>query len=140
MVLAAASLAVDLRDNAQAHFDAAVEIAAAEKLAIVLLRLTAEERAALLSGVTTSFDDRVLRELDALEPVITAPLAVSLTKRERVVLRYIVQGVGPTEIAAAEHLSRNTVKGQVRSLYRKLGVSDREGALRAAIATPHLLV
>jgi len=138
VVLAAASLAVDQLDNAIVHFDAAVEILVSEKLPIVLLRLTAEERAVLLQGHSAAFDERVMTELSGRETVTTAPHTVSLTKREKVVLGHIVQGLGPTDIAAIEHLSRNTVKGQVRTLYRKLGVSDREGALRAAIAAPHL--
>ena len=139
LVLSAASLALKQQHNAELHFDAAVEILAQEGLAIVLLRLTEEERGALLRTRSRSFDARVLNQLETLASVITAPVAVSLTKRERVVLRYIVQGLGPTEIATAEHLSRNTVKGQVSSLYRKLGVTDRDGALTAAMAAPHLL-
>jgi LuxR family maltose regulon positive regulatory protein len=38
------------------------------------------------------------------------------------------------EIAARLYVSRNTVKSQLRTVYRKLGVSSREAALtRAAV-------
>jgi len=139
VVLAAASLAVGQKDTALIHFNAAVEILVPEKLAIVLLRLTEQERATLLDGRSSDIDARVLAELDVVATLITAPLAVNLTRRERVVLRHLVRGLGPAQIATLEHVSRNTVKGQVRSIYRKLGVNSREGALKAAISAPHLL-
>lgn len=139
VALAAASLALNELDDARRHFASAMEILVVEKLDIVLLRLTAAERAILLPDLATDLEARLLAQLDAHEIVVTAPLSVVLTRREKVVLRYIVQGLGPTEIAEAEHLSRNTVKAQVSSLYRKLGVNDRSAALRAAISTPHLL-
>jgi len=139
VALAAASLAVDQLEDARRHFSSAMEIVATEKLDIVLLRLSAAERAILLADLSTDLETRLLAEFDAHESVVTAPLSVVLTKREKVVLRYIVQGLTPTEIAEAEHVSRNTVKAQVRSLYRKLGVNDSAAALRAAVSTPHLL-
>ena len=139
LVLAAASLMLGVQEDAQNHVAALMETLVDEKLAIVLLRLTAAEREALLADHAAALGPRLLKELDRLDDVVTAPLAASLTERERVVLRYIVQGLGPSEIATKEHLSRNTIKTQIRSIYRKLGVADREGILKAAIASPHLL-
>jgi LuxR family maltose regulon positive regulatory protein len=43
------------------------------------------------------------------------------------------------EIASAEHLSTNTIKTQVRAVYRKLGVAGRDEALRVAVGAPDLL-
>ena len=37
------------------------------------------------------------------------------------------------EIAAAFHVSPNTIKSQLKSLYRKLGCSTREEAINAAL-------
>jgi len=54
---------------------------------------------------------------------------IALTPRERAVLRRLAQGLTLQAIAHRETLSVNTIKSQVRSLYRKLGVADREHAL-----------
>ncbi len=61
----------------------------------------------------------------------TVPLH-TLTEREREVLRLLVRGARRHEIAAELYVSVNTVKTQVRSLYRKLGVANRGEAIRAA--------
>jgi|GEM_PF-1025350 len=55
-----------------------------------------------------------------------------LTKRELVVLRLLGQHDSVKEIAAALVVSSNTVKSQLRSVYFKLGVTNRRAALRAA--------
>lgn len=60
-----------------------------------------------------------------------SPVVATLTVRELAVLRAL--GVHPEASIAdiAEHLdvSRNTIKTQLRSIYRKLGTSERTGAL-----------
>src|SRR5690606_19157838 len=57
---------------------------------------------------------------------------VALTQRERVVLERLALGGTLPEIAAELHVSVNTLKTQLRAVYRKLGVSNREAALVAA--------
>lgn len=52
-----------------------------------------------------------------------------LTRRETVVLQELHRGLTLEEIAARLYVSKNTVKTQVRSLYRKLGVSSRSDAV-----------
>lgn len=52
-----------------------------------------------------------------------------LTKRERVILAHLALPLTLGEIAASLYVTRNTVKSQVRSIYTKLGVADRESAL-----------
>ena len=59
---------------------------------------------------------------------------VALTERERVVLQALVEGGSHTEIAQRLFVSPNTVKSQLRSLYRKLDVTRREEVLSAAYA------
>ncbi len=54
--------------------------------------------------------------------------AFQLTPREMVLLRHIDQGLSYQEIAAHEHVSVNTVKAQLKSMYKKLGVSSRAEA------------
>jgi DNA-binding CsgD family transcriptional regulator len=59
-------------------------------------------------------------------------LASTLTRRERVVLSHLSEDVTLEQIATQLFVTRNTVKSQVRSLYRKLGVSTRAEALEYA--------
>ncbi|MEU9113007.1 LuxR C-terminal-related transcriptional regulator [Streptomyces sp. NPDC048483] len=62
-----------------------------------------------------------------------APVIVKqLTDREREVLRHGAQMMSTQEIAEAMHLSVNTVKTHLRSIYRKLVVSRRSDAVRRA--------
>ncbi|MFC0582870.1 helix-turn-helix transcriptional regulator [Micrococcoides hystricis] len=58
--------------------------------------------------------------------------APQLTPREQAVLDLLRQGLSRTEIAAKTFRSENTVKAQIRSLYRKLDASNRDQALRRA--------
>ncbi|MBD8059155.1 response regulator transcription factor [Cellulomonas sp. JH27-2] len=57
----------------------------------------------------------------------------SLTRRERVVLAELGEDVTLEEIATRLFVTRNTVKSQVRSVYRKIGVSTRSEAVAWAI-------
>jgi len=58
--------------------------------------------------------------------------AVSLSKRERVVLAALVEHDSIREIAETLVVSPHTVKSQLQSIYRKLGVSSRQSALAVA--------
>ncbi|MCP2164833.1 LuxR C-terminal-related transcriptional regulator [Goodfellowiella coeruleoviolacea] len=57
---------------------------------------------------------------------------VELTTREQVVLTQLDAGLTITEVARTLVVSVNTVRTQVKSAYRKLGASSREGALMRA--------
>ena len=57
-----------------------------------------------------------------------------LTDRERDVLRLLRSDLSMREIAAELYVSHNTVKGYTKSVYRKLGVTSRAGAIDAADA------
>lgn len=59
--------------------------------------------------------------------------SLRLTERERILLRELVRGGTEAAIAARQHLSVNTIKSQRRSLYRKLGVRDRDQAVARAL-------
>lgn len=57
----------------------------------------------------------------------------ALTRRERVVLEGLMNKDETLEqIAETLFVTRNTVKSQVRSLYRKLGVTNRAAAVERA--------
>lgn len=57
---------------------------------------------------------------------------VVLSEQERVVLTALADTHSRAQIAARLTVSPNTVKSQLASIYRKLGVSNRAGALAAA--------
>lgn len=68
--------------------------------------------------------------LELVRNVGTAPTLVEpLTRRELVVLGHLSDTVTLEEIASTLFVTRNTVKSQVRSLYRKIGVSSRADAV-----------
>ena len=60
------------------------------------------------------------------------PSSAYATKRERVVLRLLPGRLSRTQIARELFLSANTVKTHTRVIYRKLGVSSRQEAVRRA--------
>ncbi|WP_290804327.1 LuxR family transcriptional regulator [Herbiconiux sp.] len=139
MIAAAANLQLEQPAEAQAYFQAAMDLIISEGLFIVLLRLTAAERTTLLAGQPASLPPRVVQELDSLGGAPTPPKVVQLSERERVVLRHLMAAPSLHAIAAAEHVSHNTVKSQVKSIYRKLGVTNRDDAIRVVASAPHLL-
>jgi DNA-binding NarL/FixJ family response regulator len=59
-------------------------------------------------------------------------MAEPLTRAEEAVLRRLTTTLSLREISRERNVSRDTIKGQVRSIYRKLGASDRHEAVRRA--------
>jgi len=75
--------------------------------------------------------------MTTLELAPTASLSIlgePLTTRERVVLAELGEDVTLEDIARRLFVTRNTVKSQVRSVYRKIGVSTRSEAVAWAKA------
>ncbi|MGC4935099.1 LuxR C-terminal-related transcriptional regulator [Gordonia sp. DT30] len=60
----------------------------------------------------------------------SAGVSSPLTRREHEVLEYLRMPMTVNEIADALFISPNTLKTHCRSLYRKLGVTNRRGAVR----------
>ncbi|MGI9155170.1 MAG: response regulator [Marmoricola sp.] len=58
---------------------------------------------------------------------------LGLTQRESEVLGLLVSGHSNKGVAAQLVVSEDTVKTHIRGLYRKLGVSDRSGAISVAL-------
>ena len=58
----------------------------------------------------------------------------ALTQRERVVMSELGEDITLEDIAARLWVTRNTVKSQLRSAYRKIGVSTRAEAVAWARA------
>lgn len=61
----------------------------------------------------------------------------NLTRRETAVLYELVEGYTLEQVAQRLFVSRNTVKTQVSSLYRKLQVSTRAEAIERGAALLH---
>jgi DNA-binding NarL/FixJ family response regulator len=57
---------------------------------------------------------------------------IRLTSREQVILQALLEEPRSSVIADRLHVSGNTVKSQMRSLYKKLGVHSRSDALTVA--------
>ncbi len=57
-----------------------------------------------------------------------------LTEREREVLDILVTGARTNEIATRLEITERTVKAHLASIYQKLGVTSRAGAISAALA------
>lgn len=72
--------------------------------------------------------------LELAPTAATSILGEPLTTRERVVLAELSEDVTLEDIARRLFVTRNTVKSQVRSVYRKIGVSTRAEAVAWAHA------
>jgi DNA-binding NarL/FixJ family response regulator len=81
------------------------------------------------SGESAWTRDELRRVTGALAtPRLAADVEVPLTQRESEVLRQLAYGLTNKEIAAALHISYETVKEHVQHILRKIGVSDRTQA------------
>ena len=89
------------------------------------------------SGATERDPEAARSALGRVEMAVTETLGAvrALTKRERDVLRLMVEGLANKEIAGRLALSEKTVKTHVSSLLAKLGVADRTQAAVLAVRT-----
>lgn len=96
--------------------------------------LAARDRRAL-DGLAEEHRSPGLRnflELPLTDVRANVPVVEQLTPREVVVLAALAEHPSVREIADALVVSPNTVKSQLRSIYRKLGVASRHSALTVA--------
>ena len=56
------------------------------------------------------------------------PKRPNLTEREKEVLRLVCDGLTNAEIASSLHVSRETVKSELKRIFRKIGVGNRTQA------------
>lgn len=71
----------------------------------------------------------LLRRASREQPA-ASPHSDELSEREQEILALIAQGKPNQEIASALHLSENTVKYYLKSMYRKLQITNRTEAAR----------
>ena len=74
---------------------------------------------------------KVLDRFAELSRQVQAPEALS--DREVDVVKLIAEGTANKEIAVSLHISESTVKTHIQTIFQKLGVSDRTGAVTQAI-------
>ena len=71
-------------------------------------------------------------DIPPIEPSARTASSVILTKREAIVLEQLAQHESIRAIADELVVSPLTIKSQLQSIYRKLGVSSRQTALAVA--------
>ena len=72
------------------------------------------------------------RTLGIVNPASSAAAESQLSGRELEVLSYMPTQLSAREIAETLHVSLNTVKSHMQSVYRKLGCDSREAAVERA--------
>lgn len=125
-------------DAAVARAQDAAGVLDAGGIRLPLLVLPAVERDHLVTLLDDAGDltsAAVLRDApldhDVLPPVVETS---DLSDREALVLTGLARGHSTTSLAAELYVSTNTVRTQVKSIYRKLGATTRQEALAAALA------
>ncbi|TPW11663.1 MAG: response regulator [Halothiobacillaceae bacterium] len=95
-----------------------------------------DEAARLLLGIAAGhppLSPSIARKiLASFQAPLPDPQRPTLTPREHEVLRYISKGMTLSETAQLLQLSRHTVDGYVKEVYRKLNVSSRAEVALAA--------
>ncbi|GAA2179541.1 hypothetical protein GCM10009785_06570 [Brooklawnia cerclae] len=124
LLLLEASAALRLGSSPADAFSRALGIAERHGLRAAFGVIPLEDREEL-----AALDPRGRDFLDVPFRFVPAARQADLTERERIVLAELVRSPGAGEIAIALQVSRNTVKTQLRSIYRKLGVSTRSDAI-----------
>ena len=85
------------------------------------------------AGMFPELLERQERRLRAREPR-EGQLDGELTERELDVLRFLVGELSTRQIAQSLYVAPSTVRTQIKSIYRKLGVSSRGKAVEEAHA------
>jgi LuxR family maltose regulon positive regulatory protein len=89
-------------------------------------------RALFLDPAGTRFANQILADLSPNAGRTDSMLAEPLTDRELMVLEHLATMSSNAEMAAEMYVSVNTIKAHLKSLYRKLEVSSRRGAVHRA--------
>lgn len=140
LVAASAHRRLGNRHEAVRLLEAALGLAAPEGLTRVFVDAGADIQALLTlhvrpEGAHGAMREKLLRRFEARaggRPGPSQALLEPLTNSELAVLRYLPSLMVNEEIAAQMYLSVNTVKSHLRSLYRKLDVTNRRSAVARA--------
>ncbi|CAN5613868.1 hypothetical protein BH09CHL1_BH09CHL1_27210 [soil metagenome] len=88
---------------------------------------------AVIAETLASASENIVERHSGGSPSANSSLAISLTNRERDVLRLLVEGRTDREIAEALSISPRTVGGHVTNLLTKLEVQSRTAAVSIAV-------
>ncbi|MDR6972047.1 helix-turn-helix transcriptional regulator [Leifsonia shinshuensis] len=108
-------------------------------LRLPLALLPADDLERVGQALTAAGYGDVLQDVPLRSLLPVAEPDLLLTDRELAVLGALMNSGSTAEIASVLVVSANTVKTQLRSVYRKLGVNNREDAIAVALSR-HLLV
>jgi len=114
------------------------DIVATSGLRGAFAALGVTEREALIEAARGLGRDRLAEVVESVPSAALPNRVPALTERELAVLAALVETGVTAEIADRLFVSPNTVKSQMRTLYRKLGVHTREAALVRAVAVGYL--
>ncbi|WP_098456032.1 LuxR C-terminal-related transcriptional regulator [Sanguibacter antarcticus] len=136
LVRAAAALRLQNTPMALRNLDATVRLMTEHQLRTPLMLVPRSDLLALRTAASTRDHDptaEFLADLSKVPTVFPSLLStIKLAERELVVLNHLVNTGNMAEIGRELFVSANTIKTQVRSIYRKLEVSSREEALMRA--------
>lgn len=134
LVEAVALLAVDHEVEARSALARATGILSVHALHLPLALLPADDRARLRTLAEQSGTPVAVGLLaqDWPETMLPGGAVAPLTSREAVILRELASTGSTSVIAERLVVSPHTVKSQLRTLYRKLGVTSRASALAVA--------
>lgn len=133
MVAGAAQVQIGEPERSRRSFLRATEMAWQTGLTRPLLTLPKTRRTRLLADGLIERDlEQIWREHAGVELTPAEIRLVLLTARELAVVERLASGDSLTTIAKSFFISPNTVKSQMRTMYRKLGVNTRDDAVRAA--------
>ncbi|WGX97231.1 LuxR C-terminal-related transcriptional regulator [Nocardioides sp. L-11A] len=132
---AAAALRSGHPDAAGALLDRAASLHAEHGVRAHLLHVPAKDLEALrdLARHTGRAAATSYLDVDVIGTIDPGVAVSPLTAQELAVLRASIDHPRRSDLAAALHLSPETVKSHMRSIYRKWGVNTREGALERGI-------
>jgi len=131
LISASSNLRAGDRTAAQNRFDQAADIAEQVGVRLPFASMTRSDLIALASHRPALLDQVPDRSPRYPEPEII----VALSRREQHVLAALASDLTLPEIAHALSVSTNTLKSQLRSVYRKLEVKNRQEAVAFARRT-----
>ncbi|MCK3769752.1 LuxR C-terminal-related transcriptional regulator [Microbacterium aerolatum] len=135
LVLVCSAVRAGHVEDADAIAERIAELVRATQMHAPLRIVPAEDRVAVRAALERAGlpeSDLELVGAETLNSESTPPAV--LTPREQAVLEVLADTGALDEIAERLFVSRNTVKSQLRSIYRKLDVSSRDAALTRAAA------
>ncbi|MFT4212424.1 MAG: LuxR C-terminal-related transcriptional regulator, partial [Microbacterium sp.] len=133
---AAIALSADEEEPADAVAVRIAEQVRATGMRLPFALLTDDARARLVASAERVGESELATQVQAGRPDAPAVRVElpRLTERERAVLGLLAETTSTAQLAARLFVSVNTVKTQLRSLYRKLGVTSRTQAIARAVA------